>query len=96
MLALFEVYSETPADPESPIETKKEQAARKERQAEAARNSSTSLPRIDKVPRASMRRLQLNSKSDSNRAKLVFDFGLIMQQCMTFYAGLMCSVTVKH
>jgi len=32
---------------------------------------------------------------ESGTAKLVFDFGLLLQQCMAHYAGLLCAVSVK-
>ena len=33
--------------------------------------------------------------SGSEQVKLIFDFGLILKECVTHYAGLLCSVTVK-
>ena len=33
---------------------------------------------------------------DKPKAKLVFDLGLILEQSLTYYSGLICSVTVKQ
>jgi len=45
-----------------------------------------------------LKKAQLSPKfyETSGSSKLIFDFGLILQQSTVHYAGLLCVVSVKH
>lgn len=88
-LKLFEIYSEVPDNGEKPIETWKAQAAKRG-------ESQSSVPRSKSGSKKSTFIKSLNQLSASNPAKLVFDFGLVLEDCMMHYSGLLCSVTVKQ
>jgi intergrase/recombinase len=96
-LKLFEIYSEAFIESNLPIETKKEAAFNR-----PISSSSGKIRSRDKDITASRQHANfarqksiISQLIEIGRFKLVFDFGLILEQSLAHYSGLQFSVIVK-
>ena len=92
MLKLFDIHSTVRVVNAQPIVTKKEKV----------RNSSVNDPRpmkknIPKHNQSLTKELIADMRQEiAAQSKLVFDFGLILEQCLTHYSGLLYSITLRQ